>query len=108
MKYISIIWGIILVSILTLLTIFGFKYQEVSEYKKIEKEMLDVAKQYIKTNDIDTNNKEVIIKLRDLILFEPELEDYIIDNCSGKVVLEKKFIFKKNRAFIQCDNYKTK
>lgn len=107
MKYISIVWTIILVGTLTMLTIFGFKYKEVVEYKKLENEIKSITKQYVESNDITIKNKSKSIKLEKIIEFEPKLEESLIDNCTGKVNVKKIFIVNTYKVLLKCDNYKS-
>ncbi len=107
MKYISIVWTIILVGTLAMLTVFGFKYNEVVEYKKLEKEIVTLAKKYVESNDITIETKKKKIELENIIKFEPKLEKQLFDNCTGKVEVKKTFIFNKYKTVLNCDNYQT-
>lgn len=99
---------LIIFTIFLILTIFGFKYKEVSEYKRLENNLRKASQQYVK-KEID---KDVIKKL---YLSVDDLKPYLNEDfkvkkekCTGYVLVSKKFLVLIYKPFIKCDKYKTK
>ena len=103
MKKITIVWSITLLLIVGSLTLFGFKYKSVSDYKKLEKEMVKSAKQY----NISKNLNKKSIELKELIEFDTNLNDYVVDDCNGLVELQKGIFSSYYKAKITCKSYKS-
>ena len=105
MKKITVIWTIVLLTVFSCLTIIAFEYKKVIKYKKLEQNMVVVAKEYVKTKKIKINKTN--IELETLIDFDKSLMKLVVDKCDGKVEVKKKAI-NIYKAKIKCDNYKTK
>jgi hypothetical protein len=99
---------LIIFTIFLILTVFGFKYKEVSEYKNLENNLKKASQKYVK-KEID---KDVIKKL---YLSIDDLKPYLTEDfkvkkekCTGYVMVSKKFLVLIYTPFIKCDKYKTK
>ncbi len=108
MKKYIIIWSIVIVLLFSTLTIFGFKYKKIIKYKKMEESMVNIAKEYVKNNNIKINKNIMTINLTKLLEYNLDLQDKIVkDKCNGKVVITKGLIKNKFKAKITCKNYQT-
>ena len=56
MKKYIVLWAILIVGIFCILTIYGFKYKKIIKYKKIEENMVNVAKSYLEESNIKVKN----------------------------------------------------
>lgn len=109
MKKISIVWGIIILCIFTLMTILGFKFKKIENYKALEMNMKNYARKYV--NDIkDFKYTEPFkINLEDLKK-EYQEENFNIkdEECEGYVKVSKYFLGLKYTPYLECTNYKSK
>lgn len=106
MHKLSIIWGVILVIIFSLLIFLGFAWKEkVEVYKKVEDELQSLVMKY---KDAATlGNEEVKVELKELIEIGI-VEKLSKEDCDGYVIIKKDGYVYKYVPYIKCDNYVTK
>lgn len=111
MGKLSIIWGTILVLIVTLLTTFGFVYKsKTSVYKDLEEKIVEAEKKYVDAsflypNDNDVLKTDVKDLVRDKYLNELKIDD---KECSGYAEVLKNGTVYEYKGYVKCDNYETK
>ena len=109
MKNISFVWGIVVVLLVGLLTTLGFIYKNKSQkYKKLEKELVEIAKIYTATDfNFPVNGQEIVITFDELkkteLIEKLEVEK---KQCEGYVVMSFNNVT-DYKAYINCDKYKT-
>ena len=108
MKKIAIVWGLCMICIFGGLTFFGFKYQDIKEYKFLENKMAKLAEEYVIENkiNIEETNEITLNILKNYK--EEEKFEVKNDTCDGKVVIKKNLLGEKYKAIIKCKNYETK
>lgn len=106
MKKLSIVWGLTMLIVFGSLTFFGFKFQEIKEYKFLEMDMKDYAKKYIKDQDNFEYKKPFKITLDEL---KKEYDDkkLTVKDCDGYVNVNKNFFGLKYKSYINCTKYET-
>lgn len=111
MKRISIVWGVFLVLLVVLLTIFGFAYKgKASDYKKLEENLVERAKKYVEAKFLYPDEKgSVKITLNEMMQdgFAEALKKDD-DNCDGYALLSYDGFVYQYKGFIKCTNYTTK
>ena len=108
MKKIAIIWGLTVLVVFGSLTFFGFKYQEVKEYKKLETKMVYYTKKYInRKKDLDLKSSEIYkVSLDELKAYQPKVNFTVKnDTCSGYVNVKKTLIGHLYKAHLKCKEY---
>ena len=111
MRIISIIWGMILFSIVFLLTAFGFVYKnKIKKYEELENTLEEKVKQYVEEKFLyPEDDKKLKItfkelkeegKMSELKADDEECDGYTIVNNNGQVF--------KYQTYIKCNNYQTK
>lgn len=108
MKKIAIVWGITVLMVFGALTYFGFKYQEIKVYKKLETKMEYYAKKYIEEESNFKLNKteKYKITLEEIKTFRPKINfDIKNDSCDGYVIISKNIFGYNYKATLKCDNY---
>ena len=110
LKIIYIIWAIFVIIILGLITLLGIEYnKKLKPYIEAEKKLVNYTQKYVELKFIYPEEGEKLkITLEDLKK-EELLEDLSVNNnsCDGYVAVSKKGVY-KYKAYIKCDNYKTK
>lgn len=107
-KIISLIWGIILVGLLVILTLFGKVYlRKIEPYERLEINLVNAANNYVDSK-LDLQKGTTIIKYSELkdanFIDKLEVKN---DKCDGYVkVIKKKNV--KYQAYIKCNKYQTK
>lgn len=111
MNRISVIWGVFLVIIVVILTVFGFVYKsKTSEYKKLEEELVNAAEKYVETKFLYPEEKQTVKvtfdELKDnQILKELKKDD---ESCDGYVTLTYDGHVYKYKGYVKCPKYTTK
>lgn len=111
MRTISIIWGTILVCIVTGLTIIGFIYKKKSQtYEELETKIEEAAKKYVDQKFLYPEKGDFIkITLQELQSNEAidslKVEE---EECDGYVIISKKEEVYKYEPYIKCSKYTTK
>lgn len=106
-----VVWGIIVVVLIALLTFLGFVLKNRNkDYIELEDKLLDKAKQYVDNKFLYPEKKGDTVKITSAELIENEyLTDlkFEEDTCEGYVIVSYDGVY-KYKAYIKCDNYKTK
>lgn len=111
MKRISFIWGIFLVLLVVLLTIFGFVYKYKSaDYKKVEEQLVETAKKYVEVKFLYPDEKSSVKITLDEMKQDGYAEDLKKDDdlCDGYVILSHDGFVYQYKGYIKCSNYTTK
>lgn len=111
MRRLSIVWGAIMVAIITLLTIFGILFNKKNKvYKDMEETLVNASKKYVeKSFAYPKDDKELRITyetLRDDGLVEPLKINK--KECDGYVIIKKNELVYEYKGYVKCDEYKTK
>jgi len=109
MKIISIVWGIVLFSLIALLTIIGLIYKkETKEYKDFEITLKEKTKEYVE-------NKSLLPDDNITITLEELKENKVIENtkindkeCEGYIIVTNENGIYEYLSYVKCGNYKTK
>ena len=110
LKRISIIWGLLLLVIFSLLTFFALKWKVKNEpYFELEKTLVSKTKSYYEMeHSYPIKGNSVIISLDDLknsdMIEELRVDD---DVCDGYVIVENTGVIEYH-AYIKCNNYTSK
>lgn len=110
LKKISIIWGLLLLVIFSLLTFFALKWKaKNSPYFKLEEQLVAKTKSYYEMNhSYPTKDNYVIIPFEELrennMIDELKIDD---DECDGYVKVQNNGVIEYN-AYIKCNHYTTK
>lgn len=105
------IWGIIVVLIFALLTVFGFVYKnKTNVYKELENKLVEAQKKYIDNKFLyPEDDKEFKVKAETLIengfLDNLNIEN---DECSGYASIKKNGMVYEYFGYVSCKNYKTR
>lgn len=106
-----IIWGIVVVIIFILLTVFGFFYKDKSNgYKVLEEKLVNAEKKYADAKFLYPQNNETI-KITALEMIENGYLDsleYENEVCEGYVTLRKKGTTYEYKGYVSCNDYQTK
>ncbi len=111
MKYMSVVWGLVVVGIFVLLTFFGFLYKnKTKDYKLLEEKLVEAEKKYADQKFLYPNEGEIIKtslkELQEAGLIE---EFNVLDvACDGYVVLSHQGLVYDYKGYVHCGNYKTK
>lgn len=107
-----IIWGVIVISLIALLTIMGFMIKDKNKnYEKTEKRLKEAASSYVDHNFLYPDGDEKL-KILSKDLIENgflKIEELKVDKdiCTGYVILSKDMVYQYD-VFIKCNNYTTK
>lgn len=110
LRRISIIWGLLLLSIFLLLTFFALKWKFKNEpYFKLEELLVEKTKSYFEMNHTyPSKDNHVIIPISELkeynMIDEAKVND---DNCDGYVRVYNEGVIKYT-GYIKCNNYTSK
>ena len=110
MKKMSILWGIIMVLIFSLLTFFGLKWKnKYKGYFDLEDKLVKNTQKYYESNhEYPKKGSEEKIFLKELR--DNEVIDELIyndDKCDGYVIVKNNNVI-EYKAYIKCNNYTTK
>ena len=109
MKKMTIIWGMMVISIVLVLTFIGFTYnKKLKDYQAFEDKLTKACEKYVSENDlIKEDTKELKINMKDLkknkYIDKLEVNQ---NKCNGYVlvVIDKDTSY---QAFIDCGKYQT-
>lgn len=105
------IWGIVVVSLFILLTLFGFLYKKKANvYKELENKLIEAEKKYVDAKFLyPTTNEPVKITAKEMIengfMNHLNLEE---ETCDGYAVVIKNGTVFEYKGYVNCKNYKTK
>lgn len=109
-KY-TFVWGLLIVALFSLLTIFGFIYKnKTGNYKRLEDKIIEAEKRYVDEKFLyPQDEKKVVITVKELIeagyLDNLDIEN---DNCEGYAEVYKVNSVFEYKGFIKCNKYQTK
>ena len=109
-KY-AFVWGIIVIFLFSLLTVFGFVYKNKTRgYKKLEEKIIEAEKKYVDENFLyPQDNQKITTSVNELIetgyLDNLDIKD---DVCIGYAEVSKINSVYEYKGFIMCDKYQTK
>lgn len=97
---IIILWGSIIILLITILFIIGINYEKEIKYINIKQEVKESVKKYIKENNIKDNFEITSEELEsEGYLKEIKLDDKI---CAADISVKKVLIFKKYNIEFTC------
>lgn len=111
MNRISIVWGVILICIVLLLTIFGVFYKrKSSDYKKLEEKIVNASEKYVESKFLYPDANQTV-----KITYEELKENGFIDTlqkdnepCNGYSILSYDGHVYHYEGYIKCPNYTSK
>lgn len=108
MRMISMIWGMLLIGLFLIVTIFGVSYKKkVKLYEEQENKLLEACRKYVDTNKLYPSTSSLKITLDEL---KESGFMHIIsvgsDECDGYVVVENddSIVY---QSYIKCGKYST-
>ncbi len=109
MRRISYIWGIVLFLLVSFLTVIGFVYKnKIKKYEALEEKLESVAKSYVDQNFLYPSSS-IVVTYEELkssgMIDELKVDD---EECDGYEVVSHVNNTFKYKAYVKCDNYKTK
>lgn len=110
LKRISIIWGLLLFLIFSVLTFFGLQWKKKTEpYLKLENTLVEKTKSYYETNHSYPNRGEKVkITYNELkennVYNELKMNDF---ECDGYVIVTNEGVI-NYKAYIKCQDYTSK
>jgi len=110
LKIISIVWGLLLLAIFSVLTYFALQWKaKIYPYLLKEDEIVEKTKSYYESNHSYPNKgEEVIITFDELkehnVLEELKVND---DSCTGYVIVKNTGVI-DYKGYIKCENYTSK
>lgn len=107
MRVISILWGMILITLFLLVTIFGIFYKNKTKlYIKEEEKLVDACRSYVDANKL-YSDKKLNISFNELkeagFINELSVES---DDCDGYVIVKNKESM-EYKSYIKCGKYAT-
>lgn len=107
MKVISIIWGMFLVTLFIIVTIFAFKFKNNSKkYLELGEYFSSKAKEYVEDNNLYPE-KDSTLKVSKNDLIENEYIEGLetnADECDGYVIVSYKNNY-EYKAYLKCNKY---
>jgi hypothetical protein len=107
----SIIWGIIVILIFTLLTILGFVYKDKSKaYQELENKIVEAEKKYVDANFLYPQDESKLKTSSSELINNNYLDSLTKDDkeCIGYATVKKNGTVYEYAGYIKCDNYTTK
>ncbi len=108
MKIVSVVWGLLLFSLVSVLTVIGFIYKEKKkEYKNYELLIEETAEKYVEDKSLFDDNLKIDIEE---LLNNGYLDTTYVNNekCEGYVLMMKVSNHYDFNGYIKCSNYTTK
>ncbi len=105
------IWGIIVVTIFILLTVFGFTYKnKTKDYKDLEEKLVEAEKKYVDAKFLYPDDKNTIKTNAEVLIKEGFLENTKVkdETCDGYATIQKNGMSFEYKGYVKCKNYKTK
>lgn len=107
MKTISIIWGMFLVTLFIIVTIFAFKFKSNSKkYLELGEYFSSKAKEYVEDNNLYPEKDSTLKVNRNDLIENGYLEELIVDEdeCDGYVIVSYKDNY-EYKAYLKCNKY---
>ena len=108
-KRMYIIWGMLVIGIFIILTIFMYK-NKTSAYKELEKQLAEASKKYVEVKFSYPNSGEsvkvTIEQLKAMNLIEElKIND---ETCNGYAIISRPSTVFEYKGYVTCQNYTTK
>lgn len=106
---IAVIWGLTLVAIFIVLTIFAIKWKtKIELYVKKEDEIREIVKKYCEENELTPEGLETITYTKSQLKEKGIIEDFKVENKECEVVVniknEDTTIYE---VYLKCEKYET-
>lgn len=111
MRYMSLIWGMVVVILFVLLTIFGFLYKnKTKDYKVLEDKLVEAEKKYADQKFLYPNEGESVKTSLEELMNEGLIDEFKVKDvqCDGYVILSHKDLVFDYKGYVHCGDYKTK
>ena len=110
-KKMYFVWGILVILIFGILTVFGFIYKnKTSVYKELENKLVEAEKKYVDAKFLYPQGNENL-KVTSEILIKNEFMDELKINdevCDGYATIKRKGTVFEYKGYVKCNNYTTK
>lgn len=110
-KNVYIVWGVIVVLIFILLTVFGFLYKnKTNVYKNLEEKLVEAEKKYADAKFLYPQNGETVKVTAEEMIEYGALDslEHNGENCNGYAIIQKKGTVFDYKGYVSCKDYKTK
>lgn len=111
MKKISIVWGMGILTLFILLTLFGIMYkQKSSGYKELEKKLVEAEKKYADAHFVYPDAGEIEKTEAETLIKEGFLDHLKIneEECTGYAIVTHESMVYEYKGYVKCDKYTTK
>ena len=111
MKRMYVIWGMLVVGLFILLTIFGFFYKKKTQvYKELENEIVKAEDRYVDEKFLYPEQNEIVKTKVSTLIDNGYLDSLEVNGevCEGYATVRKKGAVYDYKGYIKCANYKTK
>lgn len=109
MKVISIIWGMFLVALLIIVTVFAFKFKGNSKkYLELGEYFSSKTQEYVEDNNLYPSKDETIKVTKSDLVDNDYIEELVVNNdsCEGFVIVSFKESY-EYKAYLKCGKYKS-
>ncbi len=110
-KYLSVVWGMVVVTIFILLTIVGFAYKKnTSIYKEWEDKIKDATTKYVDAQFLYPDSKDPLKIEASTLIEEGYLDNIVINDeeCLGYGTVTYNGMVYEYKGYVKCSNYTTK
>lgn len=107
----SIIWGMLIVGIFIILTLFGFFYKsKTKEYRALEEKLVEAEKKYADQKFLYPESGMKVKTTLQELKEEGLITDFKVKNqeCEGYVILSHESTVFEYKGYVHCGEYKTK
>ena len=111
MKKLSIIWGMIIIGLFILLTLFGFLYKNKSNvYKDLEKKLVEAEKKYADKHFAYPDKGDILKTDAETLIEEAFLDNLELEGeeCTGYATVIHNSTVYEYKGYVKCNNYTTK
>ena len=111
MKQMYVIWGMLVVGLFVLLTIFGFFYKKKTQvYKELENKLVEVEEQYVDEKFLYPEHNETVKTKASTLIDNGYLDSLEVNGevCEGYATVYKKDSVYNYKGYVKCKNYQTK
>lgn len=111
MKMLSIVWGMIVVGIFVLLTVFGFMYKNKSSvYKELEEKLVEAEKKYVDSSFLYPEEKKTQKITAEELISKGFMDELKVNDeiCEGYAVVSHETTVFTYKGYVKCKNYTTK
>lgn len=111
MKKTTIIWGMVIIGLFILLTLFGFLYKnKANVYKELENKLVEAEKKYADAHFAYPEKGKVLKTDATTLIKENFLDDLNLENeeCTGYAIVTHNSTVYEYKGYVKCNNYTTK